>query len=1005
MNQTDQGNHIEWMKPAYQMTASEVLERLESSEHGLDRENASTRRNLYGPNRLPEPKKPSAIWRFLRQFHNMLIYLLLGAAAITLVLGHVVDASIILAVVVVNALSGFVQEGKAEQALDSIRKMLSPGATLMRDGVQVHVKAEELVPGDLVVLSAGDKVPADLRLVSQRDLKVEESALTGESVAVNKEVEAVAGEAMIGDQRCMAFSGTAVVFGQGRGVVVATGSATEIGKISRMMSEVEVMSTPLLKQFFQFGRTLSVAILVISALLFGFGAWMQHYETHELFLAVISLAVAAIPEGLPAIMTITLAVGVQAMARQNAIVRHLPSIETLGSVSVICTDKTGTLTKNEMTVRSVVTAGGRFDVTGSGYAPVGSVVREGQGLDSVHDSESALPPDAEWLIRTVKACNDASLMMGGGEDPDSLGSPGNPSNPSNPSNSSNPSNLNTPVTVVGDPTEGALITLAHKAGLGSFAPDRLDTIPFDSSRKWMATLHSLDADPINPRVIFVKGAPEVLLTMCDWQVAAGETDTDSDADSWGEITDSWGPNHLFPVEAIQADVWMNEMDREAAEGHRLMAAAVKFVPSVREHGKHGKHGKQVAQKGRLQEEDLENGLVFLGLIGMMDPPRPEAVEAIRICKRAGIQIKMITGDHLATAQAIGRQLGLGDGFGQSDGHVQRNGHMQSNGSAPEVTQLNRAIRGDELEAMTDEEFREAALRCDIFARTSPEHKLRLVKALQQGGRICAMTGDGVNDAPALKQADIGIAMGLKGTEVTKEASDMVLADDHFASIANAVKQGRTIYSNLRKTVLFFLPTDGAESIVIIAALLFGITLPITPAQVLWVNMITAVTLSLALCFEPSEPGVMLRPPRKPGERILNRYLLWRLVMVSVFLGGSVLGLFLWLQGRGVPLDVVRTVAVNTLVMGQLFYLLNCRRILDPAIDRGFFSNKAVFYSMGVLVVFQLLFTHTPLMNLWFRSASHGPELWLFPIGVGLMLFALVEVEKFWTRRRVRAGGA
>ena len=372
----------------------------------------------------------------------------------------------------------------------------------------------------------------------------------------------------------------------------------------------------------------------------------------------------------------------------------------------------------------------------------------------------------------------------------------------------------------------------------------------------------------------------------------------------------------------------------------------------------------------------------MGLIGMMDPPRPEAIEAIRVCKKAGIDIKMITGDHLATARAIGSQLGLG---------------ASAKSHQPEA----RAIRGDKLEAMSDEELQEAVLEYDIFARTSPEHKLRLVRALQHQGRICAMTGDGVNDAPALKQADIGISMGIKGTEVTKEASDMVLADDHFASIANAVRQGRTIYSNLRKTVLFFLPTDGAESIVIIAALLLGITLPITPAQVLWVNMITAVTLSLALCFEPSEPGVMLQSPRRPAERILNRYLVWRLLMVSVFLGGAVLWLFLWLEGQGVSLDVRRTVAVNTLVMGQLFYLLNCRRILDPAIDRGFFGNKAVFYSMGTLVVFQVLFTHAPFMNVWFRSASHDAVFWVFPLVAGLMLFALVELEKMWMRSRVR----
>ena len=882
-------------KTWHNLSTKSVLEHLSTSKEGLSSEDASKRLDEHGPNKLPEGKSRSALMRFLLQFHNVLIYVLMVAAVVTALLDHWIDTWVIVAVILINAIIGFVQEGKAEKALENIRKMLSLNANVLRDGSKKTIDAEKLVPGDVVFLESGDKVPADLRLIDVRNFKIEESALTGESVAVEKQTDAVAEDSVPGDQTCMAFSGTSVVYGRARGVVVETGAGTELGKINQMMSDVEEITTPLLQQIDQFGKVLSLVIVGATALFFAFGYFLRDYSIEELFLAVISLAVAAIPEGLPAIMTITLAVGVRIMAGKNAIIRRLPSVETLGSVSVICSDKTGTLTKNEMTVTSFATSEGVFSVEGSGYNPQGNILMDETSISPFDYSVT------ERLIQAVKACNDAQLN----QDKDKW-------------------------TVNGDPTEGALLALAYKADMKSFNPERIDQIPFESEHKYMATLNDVNGD----RYIFMKGAPESLLNVCANEMHNGST------------------------REIENDFWEDEMERQANQGRRLISAAFKKVDK---------------STSTIEHKDVQSGMTFLGLIGMIDPPRPEAIEAIKACKEAGIIVKMITGDHAITAKAIGEKIGLGDGH--------------------------NAITGSEIEKMSDDELRISAIENNIFARTSPEHKLRLVKALQAENKICAMTGDGVNDAPALKRADVGIAMGIKGTEVTKDASEMVLADDNFASIASAVEQGRTIYDNLRKAILFILPTNGAESFVIMAAVFIGLTMPITPVQILWVNMVTAVTLALALSFEPTEPGVMKRPPRDTDAPILGSYFLWRVIFVSLLIGGLTLMLYYWLRQNGYDLDISRTIAVNTLVAGQLFYLFNCRRMYEPSIGKGFFNNQYVFLAVGVLIVLQLVFTYTPFMNEWFGTSPHQASYWLYPLAGGFLVFWIVEFEKFILGKR------
>ena len=888
-------------------SAKTVFESLETTPNGISKEEVSNRLAKHGPNQLPEPRARGPLVRFFYQFHNVLIYVLIAAIAVTVMLGHWVDASVILGVVLINAVIGFVQEGKAENALKAIRQMLSPNAMVMRDGRQMTIQAEELVPGDIVLLQSGDKVPADLRLFHVKGLQVQESVLTGESVAVEKITDPVAQESVIGDRRCMAYSGTLVTHGQGTAVVVATGAQTEIGRISTLVAEVESVTTPLLRQIAQFGRWLTAAIVAIAVATFAFGVLLRDYVITEMFLAAVSLAVAAIPEGLPAIMTITLAIGVQRMARRNAIIRRLPAVETLGAVTVICSDKTGTLTRNEMTVRMIATTSSLFELGGTGYDPHGAISLTNRDV---------LPEERPFLLEVLRAavlCNDASMEQNNSE-----------------------------WLVHGDPMEGALLVAGLKAGLDIEAEakqyPRTDVIPFESEHRFMATLHHSHT---GDAFIFLKGAPERVLEMC-----AHQRTVDGD-------------------QSLERAYWLARIEEMAQRGQRVLAIAVK--PTRNDHME-------------LRFSDVENELIMLGMFGLIDPPREEAIEAVQACDRAGIRVKMITGDHGATALAIARQLKL--------------------------VNADDVLTGQELELMSEDALRQRVQDVDVYARVNPEHKLLLVRLLQEQGLIVAMTGDGVNDAPALKRADVGIAMGQNGTEAAKEAAEMVLADDNFASITHAVEEGRTVYDNLKKAIIFILPTNGGEALIILAAILLGFhQLPLTPVQILWVNMITAVTLALSLAFELPEQNVMRRPPRDSHEPILTSYLIWRVAFVSVILMSGTFGLFLWEMEQGVSIEHARTVAVNTLVMFEIFYLFNSRYITASVFNwAGLTDNRYVLIAIGILIIFQLGFTYLAPMQSLFGTAAIDFNIWLRILFVSSSVLFLVELEKYFLRHRLKKKG-
>lgn len=890
---------------AHARAVDDVLAELRTDHEGLTAEEADRRLGEHGPNRLPEAPRESLLRRIGKHFNDVLIYVLLAAVVVTALMAHWIDSGVILGVVLINALIGYIQEGKAEAALEGIRKMLSLEAHARRDGHWVTVPADDLVPGDVVRLRSGDRVPADLRLLATTNLQIEESALTGESVPVEKTPDPVDADAGVGDRTSMAFSSSLVTSGRGVGVVVGTGLETEIGRITTMISEVQTLATPLTRQMNRFGTQLSIAIGVLAAAMLAVGLLVHGDPFADTVLAAISFAVAAIPEGLPAIMTITLAIGVRRMAQRNAITRRLNAVETLGSVTVVCSDKTGTLTKNEMTVRRVVTPVADYDVSGAGYEPDGQVLLDGTpaGLDRA---------DLAAIVEALAVANDAEL------DEDDDGG----------------------WRTTGEPTELSLQTLAVTCGFDSSVYDRRDEVPFESEHKLMAVLaHSPDDVPL----VLVKGAPDRLLDRCDVELADGGATRGLDRDRWEER-----------IAGLTED------------GLRVLAAA-----------------RRPADDGprSLELGDLDDGLVFLGVVGIVDPPRPEAIDAIAACHRAGITVKMITGDHPSTALAIAREMGI---VGDAD--------------------EDPVISGRELERVPDEELKDLAHRHAVFARTSPEHKLRLVTALQATGEVVAMTGDGVNDAPSLKRADVGVAMGIKGTEATKESAEIVLADDNFASIAHAVEEGRTIYDNLRKAILFILPTNGAEALVVMAAVVAGFALPLTPTQILWVNMVTAVTLALALAFEQAEPGNMTRPPRNPRSPILGGYFLWRIAFVSVLMGGATIAVFQMAQTNTGDLDVARTVAVNTLVFGEMFYLFNARYLrIDAWHPSRLAGNRVAWGAVATLVALQVGFVYLPFMNSLFGTTGLSPRHWLIPLGVGAALFVVVEIEKAvvrgWEKRR------
>ena len=879
-------------------TPQQCLERLHVHAAGLGAGEAARRLLQYGPNRLPEASGPGWLRRLLRQFHNLLIYVLLVSALLVGLLGEWLDCLVIVGVVAINALVGFIQEGKAEQAIRSIRKLLTLDSRVRRDGLVRSLPAEQLVPGDIVLLEAGDRVPADLRLLDCRDLCIDEAMLTGESQPATKQCGAVDMQASLGDRSCMAYSGTLVSAGNGAGVVVATGSDTELGHISGLLSQVESLQTPLLGDMQRFARQLTLAILGLAALTFAIGTLWHDYAASDMLMAAVGLAVAAIPEGLPAVLTIVLALGVQRMARHRAIIRRLPAVESLGAVTVICSDKTGTLTRNEMTVQQVFTAASSYEIGGVGYEPCGSLSRQGCPL---------APQQADDLLELARAgllANGASLRQ-----------------------------TAEGWQISGDPTEAALLTLAGKLGLD--APHelarlpRMDSIPFSPDLRCTASLHH---DHAGHGLIYLFGAPERLLELCNRQWRDGSAET------------------------LDPRYWHARLEEGAALGQRMLGVAMRPLDKP---------------QAQLSYADLDGDFILFGLVGMLDPPREEAVAAIAECRSAGIAVKMITGDHAATAAVIAARLGLDAGT---------------------------PLTGADLDRLDDSELDARLPSTAVFARTNPAHKLRLVERLQVHGARVAMTGDGVNDAPALKRADIGIAMGIKGTEAAKEAAQMVLADDNFATLTHAVEEGRTVYDNLRKSILFILPTNGGQSLVLLAAIALGLTLPITPLQILWVNMVTAVTLALALAFEPPEGDLMRRPPRDPREPLLSGHLLWRLVFVGLLLSGASLGLFLYAQWLGLPLEVARTLAVNALVAGEIGYLFCARRLLAPAAF-GLRDNPMVWAMVVLLLPLQLAFSHWPPLQALFGTAALDARGWGLVAACGLGVLVLVEVEKWLLRRR------
>ncbi len=879
-----------------------VLHTLGSSLHGLSCSEATARLERYGSNALTPLKKEGALLRLLRQFHQPLIYILLASVLITALLQEWVDASVILGVVLVNTLIGFIQEAKALQAIEALAREMTTTATVIREGEKNSIPATELVPGDIVLLKSGDRVPADLRLLRIHDLQIDESALTGESIPVGKNTTPEEADTVLADRQNMAYSTTLVTHGTGLGVVIGTGDSTELGRISELISSAEVLATPLTRKINRFSHRLLYVILAMAAATFLVGT-LRGESWFNMFMASVALAVGAIPEGLPAAVTITLAIGVGRMARRNAIIRHLPAVETLGSTTIICSDKTGTLTQNQMTVQQLLAGGERFQANGLGYDPRGAILQDGRPIAATDH------PALKELLLAGVLCNDSRLKKS-----------------------------DNGWYIEGDPTEGALLVAACKAGLNprqlQIEWPRLDAIPFAAQYQYMATLH--DRGTARKRRVYIKGSVEKLLPRC--MTALGTAGEPAELDI-GVIED-----HL------------QEM---TTEGLRVLAFAQIDFP---------------AEIDAICHENIETGLTFLGLQGMIDPPRPEAVTAVHACQAAGIHVKMITGDHPGTAAAIASQIGL-DGAGKKSDKVP-------------------VINGAALANLSEQELMDTATNTVVFARVAPEQKLRLVEALQQRGNIVAMTGDGVNDAPALRRADIGVAMGVTGTEVAREAADMILTDDNFSSIEAAVEEGRGVYDNLIKFITWTLPTNLGEGLVIMAAVLGGVALPILPVQILWINMTTAVLLGLMLAFEPKEPGIMQRPPHDPRRPILSRRLLQRIGLVGVLLLAGSFGLFEWALSHGASEAEARTIAVNVFVCGELFYLFNCRSLTRSMFSLGLFSNHWLIGGVIIMTGLQLLFTYAPFMNRIFYSAPVDLFSWIPIVAVGAVIYTVVGIEKW-----------
>ncbi|MEW8691592.1 MAG: cation-transporting P-type ATPase [Candidatus Thiodiazotropha endolucinida] len=890
----------------HHLSADEVEALLESSAtKGLDIFELEHRHAHFGPNRLTPQKGKGPLELFILQFHQPLIYILLAAALITFLLQEWVDSGVIFGVVLVNAIVGFIQESKALKAIEALAQSMEGSATVVRAGKKTVVPSSDVVPGDLVLMQSGDKVPADLRLVHSRELQIDESTLTGESVPVQKRTEELVQETVLADRHNMAYSSTLVTHGTGAGLVVATGDSTEIGHINALISSAEILATPLTRKITQFSGVLLWVILVLAGLTILAG-WMHGGSLLETFMAAVALAVGAIPEGLPAAMTIMLAIGVGKMARRNAIIRRMPAVETLGSTTVICSDKTGTLTQNQMTVKEVCAGGGCYEFAGTGYAPEGNISLS----DSVIDVKAH-----GVLIECLRAgllCNDSRLT----HNENKWG-------------------------IEGDPTEAALVSAALKAGLTVESSEqeypRIDTLPFESEHHYMATLHQTAAEAHG--IIYLKGSVESIVSRCQ---------------------DALDPNG--DRTQLDTDLIDRQVEEMAIRGLRVLSFARK-IPS--------------APTSSVGHADVSEGLTFLGLQAMMDPPRQEAISSVNTCQQAGVRVKMITGDHVVTAASIAHQIGL-------DGTTKDN-------------MDDFAISGHALTELTDQNLVDAAGKISVFARVTPEQKLRLVEALQAQGHVVAMTGDGVNDAPALKQADIGVAMGMGGTEVAKEAADMVLTDDNFSTIEAAVEEGRAVFDNLVKFITWTLPTNVGEGLVILLAVFLGVALPITPVQILWINMTTAVLLGLMLAFEDKEPGIMTRPPRRPETPVITQQLAIRIGVVSLMLVAGAFGLFEWVLSQGQSLEIARTVAMNMFVFGELFYLFNCRSLRYSMFQLGIFSNRWLILGVTVMAGLQILMTYVPTMNLLFGTAPIGLVEWGLILGGGLAIYTVVGTDK-WLRR-------
>ncbi len=885
----------------HSITEQEILEKTGASiEHGLTGEEIIKRKSIYGSNALTSKKGHNSLVLFLLQFRQPLVYILVAASIITVYLKEFVDSAVIFGVVLINAIVGFIQESKAIKAIEALSKSMTNEATVIRDGKKKRIPASELTFGDTVLLQSGDKVPADLRLIDVRELQINESMLTGESLPVYKSQQAVSADTVLADRDNMAYSSTLVTFGTAASVVVEIGDKAEVGKINQMIASAEVLATPLTKKISHFSGVLLYVILGLAIITFLVGL-SRGESVINMFMAAVALSVGAIPEGLPAALTIILALGVSKMAKRNAIIRKLPAVETLGSTSIICTDKTGTLTKNQMTVEVVYANGKQFEVAGVGYSPEGEFLLNRKKIDpSVNESLR------ECLLCGV-LCNDSNLVRSGDD-----------------------------WKVEGDPTEGALITSAAKAHLSKDTLfkefKRIDAIPFESQHQYMATLHNVKGT--DKRIIYMKGSVESILSRCSTALAC-EKNAHYDAELCHSVA--------------------NQM---AGRGLRVLA----FARCICESG-----------KNTVTHDDVSEGMIFLGFQAMIDPPRPEAIQAVKTAKTAGIRVKMITGDHEITAFEIARKIGIIDELSEYN--------------------QNQVLNGKHIAVMSDIELISKAQSTSVFARVAPEDKLRLVKALQVNGDIIAMTGDGVNDGPSLRQANIGIAMGITGTDVAKESGDMVLTDDNFATIEAAIEEGRGVYDNLIKFITWTLPTNFGEGLIIIAAILAGVALPILPVQILWINMTTAIFLGLMLAFEPKEAGLMNHPPRKQKEPILTAPILIRIVIVGALLCASAFIYYEYSLNAGHSEAVARTIAVNIFVFGELFYLFNCRSLRYSAFKIGLFGNKILLVGVAIMILAQICFTYLPVFNVAFQSEPITYNDWMMITGVGVLIFLIIELVK------------